>query len=352
MSTTPPEIPPRQVTLPDELVASIERALAKTPTAQWLREAQALSERYRAPRSQDSPPLATGNLQALSYTALVMPATYAQLRGALAATAARIPNWQPQTMLDLGSGPGTALWAATEQWPTLRSLAAWEREPAFIALGRELLRGSTLPAMRTATWQRVDLQQAPTTNERYDLVILGHVLNELRPETQAAVVAAAWQRTSGLLLIIEPGTSAAFPVVRAARDQLLASSAHTIAPCAHDNACPLADDWCHFPQRLIRPAFQRQARGAPSQWEDSKFSYAAMARFAPDTSMWGRIIREPTSNKAYAEAVTSTREGITTYRALKRHKDTYHVVRKLRWGATISEPPNDPIMPIDHERTT
>ncbi len=347
----PFEIPPRHISLPDDLHASIERALAGAPAKQWLDAAQALSERYRAPRLADAPPLASGKVQALGYAALIMPATYAQLRGALAATAARIPRWQPTTMLDLGSGPGTALWAATAQWPTLRSLTAREREPAFIALGRKLAHGGS-SALRSSHWERMDLEQLPrSTAQRYDLVVLGHVLNELSPELQHIVVQAAWEHTGGLLLIIEPGTSAAFPVVRAARDQLLAEAAHTIAPCAHDHPCPLTNDWCHFPQRLIRPAFQRQARGAPSQWEDSKFSYAAMARFAPAAPIWGRIIREATSNKAYAEAKTSTRAGITTYRALKRHKAAFHQVRKLAWGAQLAEEPAEPITPIKHERT-
>ncbi len=347
----PREIPPRHISLPDDLHASIERALAGTSAKQWLDAAQTLSERYRAPRQADAPPLASGQVQALGYAALIMPATYAQLRGALAATAARIPHWQPTSTLDLGSGPGTALWAATAQWPTLRSLAAWEREPAFIALGRELAQGGT-PALRSTHWERIDLAQLPRTSaQRYDLVVLGHVLNELSPELQRTVVQAAWERTDGLLLIIEPGTSAAFPVVRAARDQLLAQAAHTIAPCAHDHPCPLTNDWCHFPQRLIRPAFQRQARGAPSQWEDSKFAYAAMARFPPAEPIWARIIREATSNKAYAEAKTSTRAGITTYRGLKRHKGAFHQVRKLVWGATLAEEPAEPITPIEHERT-
>ncbi len=351
MSDAASTLPPRQVTLPDDLAAAIERALAAAPRQQWQREAQALSQRYRAPRAGDEPPLATGRDQALGYAALIMPATYAQLRGALAASAARIPEWQPATMLDIGSGPGTALWAAVEQWPTLRSLTAWEREPAFITLGRELTRGSTHVALKTTQWERIDLLRAPSASgQRYDLVVLGHVLNELAPDLRGAVVADAWQRTAGLLLIIEPGTSAAFPVVRAARDQLLTHQAHTIAPCAHDQPCPLVNDWCHFPQRLIRPPFQRQARGAPSQWEDSKFSYAAMARFAPPEQIWGRIIREVTSNKAYAEAKTSTRAGITTYRALKRHKEAYHYLRKLPWGGAFVQPPAPPIEPIEHER--
>src|SRR4029079_12505613 len=100
-------------------------------------------------------------------------------------------------------------------------------------------------------------------------------------------VDAAWALASGVLLVVEPGTVPSFDVVRTARDRLLVAGARTLAPCAHDLTCPLVNDWCHFPQRVVRPEFQRRARGAPSQWEDSKFAYAAMARFAPALPIWG-----------------------------------------------------------------
>ncbi|HJZ47735.1 MAG TPA: small ribosomal subunit Rsm22 family protein, partial [Roseiflexaceae bacterium] len=149
---------PRTLVLPDDLHDAIARALAGVPAARWLREARQLSERYRAPRREGDAPLATGEAQALGYAALMMPATYAQLRGALAATAARIPGWAPTTMLDLGSGPGTALWAAAAQWPSLGALAAWEREPALIALGRSLAHASRSAVVRDARWERADLR--------------------------------------------------------------------------------------------------------------------------------------------------------------------------------------------------
>jgi ribosomal protein RSM22 (predicted rRNA methylase) len=354
MSLDPIAMPlARMITIPVDLEAAIAQALQAVPEARWLREAQALSERYRAQRTHGKDPLATGQLQALGYAALIMPATYAQLRGAMAAAAARIPHWSPRTMLDLGSGPGTVLWAAAAQWPLLEQMVAYEREAALIALGRELARGSQTTAVRQATWQHMnlrDLSAAPP--QCYDLVVLGHVLNELAPDLQRAVVQWAWEATAGVLLIVEPGTSAAFPVVRAARDDLLAAGAHTIAPCAHDQPCPLQNDWCHFPQRLKRPPFQRRARGAPSEWEDSKFSYAAMARFAPSTSIWGRVIMEPTSNKAYAEALVSAQHGVYWQRALKRHKEAYRLVKELPWGAALPEPPEDPITSLPHSPIT
>ena len=316
-----------------------------------MRAAQTLSERYRAERLDQSKPLATGRAETLGYAALILPATYAQLYGAMAATAVRIRNWTPTTLLDIGSGPGTAFWAATTIWPSLKSLVAWERESAFIALGQELARGSQTTAIRSARWERVDLRQLPPApQQRFDLVVLGHVLNELSSELQRVVIDYAWQLTGGVLLLVEPGTSAVFPGVRAARDQLLQAGAHTIAPCAHDANCPLVDDWCHFPQRLKRPDFQRRARGAPSEWEDSKFSYMAMARFAADQPIWGRAIREATSNKAYAEIMLSTQTDVARYRALKRHREAYRQVRAIEWGDVLAAPLTELIAPVAEDR--
>jgi ribosomal protein RSM22 (predicted rRNA methylase) len=361
MSDQPQLAPGQILRLPADLHAAIERALAAVPAARWQREAQALSERYRGPHENKALALATSAAQALGYAALIMPATYAQLRGALAAVAARLPGWAPQTLLDLGSGPGTALWAAMAQWPSLRALAAWEREPAFVALSRELARGAASSALRQARWERVDLRAiregstgrgddraSDHTHDalrttHYDLVILGHVLNELDEAARASVLEEAWGLTGGLLLVVEPGTPEAFAVVRSARDTLLAAGARTVAPCAHDRPCPLGGDWCHFPQRLWRPDFQRRARGAPSQWEDAKFAYAAMARFSPEASIWGRIIREPSFNKAYAQVTVSSREGVGRYRALKRHREIFKLVKGLPWGAALDEPPPGPI---------
>src|SRR6266545_2556390 len=318
---------PRTLSLPDDLHDAITRALATVPPARWVREAQLLSERYRAPRTAPGAPLATGEMQALGYAALILPATYAQLRGALAATAARIPGWAPATMLDLGSGPGTALWPPRHSGH--RCARWWPR---------------------SAKWEHLDLRalehMSARTSEQFDVVVLGHVLNELDAESQRQILAAAWQRTAGLLLIVEPGTSAAFEVVRAARDQLLGLGARTIAPCAHDQTCPLQNDWCHFPQRLKRPEFQRRAREARSEWEESKFAYAALARFSTGAPIWGRVIREPSSNKAYAEATISTAAGVARYRGLKRHRDAFRLVKQLEWGAALEQPLEAPIEPV------
>lgn len=333
----PPD--PRMIALPAELRGAIAQALEGVSETRWLNTARALSEQYRALDDIGAAPAVRTRLDALGYAALLMPATYAQLYGAMKAAAERIPSWAPETMLDMGSGPGTALWAATTCWPSLRDLTAWEREPALIALGRDFARASTNPALRSTRWVQRMLQAPVERGVRFDLVVLGHVLGEIPPDERSTVVTTAWRITRGMLLIVEPGTPVGFAVVRAARDQLLADGALTIAPCAHDRPCPLIDDWCHFPQRLRRPEFQRRARDAPSPWEDAKYSYAALARFPPERPVWGRVIREPTFNKAYAEVLISSRDGVLRHRALKRDRDAFKWVKHLEWGQTLEEQP-------------
>ena len=250
-------------------------------------------------------------------------------------------------MLDIGSGPGTALWAAVEHWPSLQSLTAWERERAFIALGRQLAKASDNPAISHAHWEQVTLGGAfPRNAGMYDLVVLGHILNELNESLQREVVSFAWEHCTGVLLIVEPGTSAAFPNVRNAREQLLNLGAKTLAPCTHDAPCPLVGDWCHFPQKLHRPAYQRRAKEGTAGWEESKFSYAAMSRFAPDTPIWGRLIHQPHTSKIGVELTVSSRDGIVKPRVSKRDHKLYRQLSDLRWGDALVEP-----LPVQHAVT-
>lgn len=342
------------ISLPANLESAITEALRSHPSSQWIAAAQRLSEHYRADRSPDSPlnttHAAMRPIDALGYAALVLPAAYAQLAGALSATAARLQSPSdfdpehnppsafrlPQSLLDLGSGPGTALWAATEQWPSLTTLHAWERESAFINLARQLAAHSDNPALQQTQWRQIVLSgYLPHNTQQYDLIIIGHVLNEMDEPTRRALVASAWEHCTGLLIIVEPGTSAAFPVVRAARDQLLQLGARTIAPCAHDTPCPLQNDWCHFPQRLNRPIFQRRAKEASAGWEEAKFSYAAMSHFPPPTTIWGRLIHQPQIHKASVELIVSSRQGIVRPQILKRNRPQYREAADLKWGGIL-----------------
>jgi ribosomal protein RSM22 (predicted rRNA methylase) len=341
------------ISLPPELEYAVSLELRGLPPSQWLGAGRSVSARYRGERNETGRSMARGREEALGYAAMILPAAYAQLRGAMSATAERVPGWLPATMLDIGSGPGTALWAAADQWPSLREMVAWEREAAFIDLGRTLARASANPAVKGALWQRVTLgigAAGPPKPATYDLVVLGHVLNELSEELQESVVALAWERCAGVLFIVEPGTSSAFPVVKRARERLLASGAFTLAPCAHDRECPLVGDWCHFPQRLNRPAYQRRAKEGTAGWEESKFSYVAMSRFPVEKAIWGRLIHQPHAGKAGVDLTVSSREGIVRPHISKRDRAAFRLASSLAWGEALEETMDDGRSTLDDSR--
>jgi ribosomal protein RSM22 (predicted rRNA methylase) len=141
------------------------------------------------------------------------------------------------------------------------------------------------------------------------------------------------------LIIVEPGTSSTFPIVKAMRDYLLGLDAQTLAPCAHNKPCPLVNDWCHFPQRLERPSFQRQAKAASAGWEESKFSYAAMSRFPAETAIWGRLIHQPHKTKKDAHLTVSSTDGIVDLAIPKSQREAFRHAAEYRWGDAIEAGP-------------
>lgn len=344
------------LTLPPDLEAGIAEALRLLPSSQWQAAARNLSQRYREReavvrrnRGADASATRTPQAQirnaheALGYAGLVLPAAYAQVWGAMEAAQLRAPSFEPVSMLDLGTGPGTALWAAVDHWPTINSIDAWERETAFVELGSRLTKGADHPAVKGARWRQITLTGAlPQGLPKYDLIVIGHVLNEMNPETRDAIVLSAWERCAGMLLVVEPGTSAAFPVVLRARELMIEQGAHTIAPCPHNALCPLPTalplDWCHYPQRLQRPGFQRIAREGTAGWEEAKFSYAAMARFEQESPIYARLLHDPHVSKIGADLTLSTaKQEIERRHISRRDKPQFKSATDLRWGDVIHD---------------
>ena len=322
------------IALPGALQVSLRTALHQYPTATWSAAAQALSQRYRGPR--DGSVLVRNALDALAYTALIMPSTYAQLYGAFAQITLH-HTWQATSLLDLGSGPGTTSWVAHQFCTTLQHITAVERDPFLQAVARTLAGEHTLPP---TTYVAADI----TTHADWaphDIVVIGHVLNELNAAQRAHVIKQAWQATTQLLLIVEPGTPAFFPIIKSARQQLITAGAHVIGPCTHHHDCPLpADQWCHFGQKIARPEGQRAARGSELGWEEAKFTYVACGR-TPATPRGLRILHDPIRAKGSIDVVGCDTSGIHTYRALKRDTQHYAVFRRTQWGGFIAAPKED-----------
>lgn len=317
--------------MPHELRTGLARELTKVPRDRLTSATAALSERYRAREAPGATPVLQSELDVAAYLAYRLPATFAAIHAVFAETRARLPDWQPRSLLDVGAGPGTAAWAAVTVWPGLEQVTLLERDIHMIAAGKRLIVGARADALRTANWQMSDVQRA-ATGPPYDLVVAAYVLGEL-PQSHTEIVNALWERATGMLVLIEPGTPRGFGHIRAVRDQLLASGAGTIAPCPHDRPCPLAaDDWCHFTQRINRSPLHRDAKGATLSYEDEKYSYAVMARMA-HAPIAGRVIRHPITRPGNITLVLSTPAGIEPVTVTRKNPAAFRAARDLRWGS-------------------
>ena len=275
--------------LPPPLRQAVDRVLSGKTVADLAATAAGLSQRYREERRDGRFHVGTDR-EALAYLATRLPATYAAVRASFAAIAEARPDFAPKTALDVGAGPGTALWAAADCWPDLAEALLVEASPVFRAYGEQLAAEAPLPQI---TWRSADITRDDIDRAPRDLVTAAYVLNELAPEVRPAVLDRLWRLTADMLVIVEPGTPAGWERILAARRQLIEAGAHVIAPCPHAHACPLQPpDWCHFAQRVARSRVHRQTKGADVPWEDEKFSYVAVSRnAAPSTG--SRVIARP-----------------------------------------------------------
>jgi ribosomal protein RSM22 (predicted rRNA methylase) len=275
--------------LPPLLRRAIDRALDGVAVADLAAAATALSQRYREERREGAFYVASRR-DALAYVAVRLPATYAAVRASFDAIAEARPDFVPKTMLDIGAGPATALWAAADCWPALADALLVEASPVLRACGEELAAEAELPNM---IWRIANVGSDAIDDAPRDLVTLAYVLNELAPNVRQSALERLWRATADTLVIVEPGTPAGWQRILAARRQLIESGAHVVAPCPHAHECPLQPpDWCHFARRVARSRLHRQAKGADVPWEDEKFSYVALSR-RPAPAAGARVIARP-----------------------------------------------------------
>ena len=271
---------------------------------------------------------------ALAYALARMPATYAAVAAALNALEESRPDLAPQTLLDIGAGPGTASWAAAEAYSSLTSVTLLDDNNALRALSLELMRGSS--RLDHPDYRKGDARALLAAADPADLVIASYMIGELGESERTGLAALAWEKTRDTLLVVEPGTPNGYQRIIALRKQLIAAGAHVAAPCPHELACPLAPpDWCHFTQRLPRTRAHKAVKGAELPFEDEKFAYVALTRH-PSTRRAMRVLTQPVVNKVDVTARLCTPDGLVTAKVPHRAKADYARARRWRWGDAIA----------------
>lgn len=280
-------------------------------------------------RSREPAPLyLTDERLAYSYLAYFFPINLAKVRavlGELPCLPGSIPAApRPVRVLDLGSGPGPAsvaclTWlreARPEQDRGIELVLVDRAEPA-LALAREVIAACgqgrvAVHTIRTDLERRAWLRALPAGPAgTYDVIVLGHCLNELyRTGRDPCARRAKLLETclgllnpDGSLIMIEPASRPESRALHRVRDQVLERRiCNVYSPCLRDHPCPALareDDWCHEERPWSAPWSVAAIDARVGFIKDAlKFSYLVLRRD-------GRTI-------------------------VDRHPETYRVVSELR----------------------
>lgn len=234
-----------------------------------------------------------------AYLLFYWPVSYAQARSALGELERR-----PRSVLDLGSGPGPVAFAALDAGA--KEAVAADRSRPALELARALAIEASLP-LGVRDWS----PDGPLPDGVFDLVTMGHVVNELYQGDvgrRAALLEAVLARvsTGGALLVIEPALRETSRALLEVRDVLLARGYPVRAPCLFRGACPALvrpSDWCHAERRWRLPAsVEAIARAAGLHKESLKMSYLVLGQRGapapvPPPGRLFRIVSEPLEGK-------------------------------------------------------
>lgn len=317
--------------LPLWIAAALGRKLDRISRAALRERARIASDAYRAGGSSE---VIRTDIDALAYALVRMPATYAAVRACLTQAATVLAAFAPESILDVGAGPGTASWAAIEAWPSLRRVHWIDRNETLLALAHTLCTAPGAPQIDVSVTAG-DLASALAKVGGADVVLANYALAEIA--TAAAVLARLWELTGRLLVLVEPGTANGFQRVLAYRTYLLGQGATILAPCSHEGGCPLKDQprWCHFGVRLPRSRDHLLIKNASVPYEDEKFMYLVAGKNVGAVARGRRVLATPRVSKAGVTLALCAPNEVEKRVIARRQNEAYKAAKRCDWGDAV-----------------
>ena len=195
-----------------------------------------------------------------------------------------------------------------------------------------------------ATSEVTDLLRfAPT--ERYDLIVMGLVLNELHVAQRLSFLTKArqWLAPGGTLILLEPALKTVTRELHQLRDNLDPDQWTVFAPCLRTGPCPMlenARDWCHEETPFHFPEPLREvARTAGLRFERLTYSYLTLRADSlrlRDHLGDARIVGGPIKTKGKVELFTCDDHGRRKLVRLNRHRsDRNRAIDDVRRGDIV-----------------
>ncbi len=240
---------------------------------------------------------------------------------------------KPKNVLDLGSGPGTGLFALAQSFPLEFSYTGVEKQPQFIAMSKDAIE-HCLPGFLPTFHCGEILDQDLTT--KYDLTLLSYVLSETPRANLEKTIDWALARTDGAMVIVDAGTKTSFEQLNHAREILINRGAKIVAPCPHMRACPLSasGDFCHFPAHVMRTEQLKKAKSGSASFEDEKFSYliAVTNDALIKNPAFNRIVKKPMKRQGHVILDMCQKDGSLARQVIGKRAENYREAKRLLWG--------------------
>src|SRR5580692_2472940 len=160
--------------LPAELKAALDAKLHGVSRSDAAERAAIISRTYRGGGNSGA---IRSETDALAYALARMPATYAAVTASLNALREIRSDFAPNSLLDVGAGPGTATWAAAEAFASLENFTLLDANRALRALALDLAGGSL--RLRDIDYRHSNARAALADTPAADLVVASYVIAEI-----------------------------------------------------------------------------------------------------------------------------------------------------------------------------
>ena len=164
-------------------------------------------------------------MESTAYTVGRLMNSYSALVRIFSEMHKRIPDFTPSSILDFGTGPGTAIWASKSIWP-IEDAAAIDISKSMLSIASHI--ASAVFKMKTFEVKR----HLTPTNQTFPLVVSAFTLSEISSEAfRSQIIDALWKSCSDTLVLVDRGTPLGFETILKARNQILTKSKETGSDC-------------------------------------------------------------------------------------------------------------------------
>ncbi|XP_032232863.1 methyltransferase-like protein 17, mitochondrial isoform X2 [Nematostella vectensis] len=340
--------------------------------------------------------------ESAAFAASRIPSCYGSTLRVLNEISKREPDYKPETLMDFGSGVGTAIWAAHETWgSSLKEYQCIDISEHMNSLAEFLLRGSDSYRQPLYIPHVYFKRFLPISNKvTYDVVISSYSLSEIpHVALKKEVLRNLWAKANDFLVLVEYGNNEGFETLLEARkiveadqeisrDSILENESTSetsqgvddyqtreefpfetttteegfvYAPCPHDHPCARSDAGtrdhpCNFEQRVQLSLVEKFTGLKKWGYVTERFSYLVLRkgeRRGSDHS-WPRLLEPVRLRGKHVICRLCSSNGDIEQKVLSKKKDSdvYKCVRHLsKWGDLVALP-DDRVRPLNNPDIT